>query len=372
MGSGFVVNRDVLEAAVSKIITVCERPGGDGKNTLPHFFHIRLDGYGSSIKLSAGNSMRNIEVLVTEVSAHEPFCIGVFGNYFHKILRAMPSCDLTISISDACYMHNGISTLKFQYLPSDQFPSMMDRPKHDWWEINYKEFFSKVKRVLYCIDTSGSGKDNFTKGVHISPEFFVSTDRMRMSLVRSTIPKKFDKILVPAESFTALAALFTTDDAKGYVYIDDKAMSFSQGTTYACIRLLNYDMPNYYSVLPKGFYNSCVGAKLDFLMALKRAIIVSSTGLTKVSHTPTLLAFSEGKIHLSLENQGFSITENIPVTYAGPNMSIRIDLVFLYQAVKNIHGDNFRLEIRGELAPMVITDMEEEHINVIVPRIPKP
>jgi DNA polymerase III sliding clamp (beta) subunit (PCNA family) len=99
---------------------------------------------------------------------------------------------------------------------------------------------------------------------------------------------------------------------------------------------------------------------------------VSSTGQTRVSHIPTLLAFSTGKIHLSLDNRGFSITENIPVTYAGPNMSILIDLVFLYQAIKNTRGDNIRLEIRGEAAPMVITDMEEEHINVIVPRIPQP
>jgi len=367
MDIGFVVKKDVLEKAVSKIIALCERPAKEGKSALPHFFHIRVDGYGSSVKLSAGNSMRNVEVLITDVSAHEPFCFGVFGDYFNKILKAMPDCDLTFSLKDACYMHNGSSTLKFQYLSADQFPSGSAKPEHEWWEVDYRELFSRINRVSYCIDKAGLINLNYVKGVHISPEYFLCTDNKRMSFIPNGIIPYKNNVIVPAESFKALSALFDTEEPKGFIYTEGNYMAFSQGKTYASARLMNYDAPAFTRAIPAGPCNTCEGSRLDFLMSLKRAIIVARRGDTKTMHNPANLVFTDGKVHLSLDVEGFGITEDIAISYKGPHLYVMLDLVFLFQAIKRIACDTIRFELRGDSTPIVVTDTKGEHRNVVMP-----
>ena len=363
----FTAGRDVLEKAVSRIISVCERATAEGKNLLPYFFHIRVDGYGSALKLSAGNAVRNIEILIPDVSEHEAFCFGVYGSYFHNILKALPSGDLTFTLRDVCYMHNGASTLKFQILGANQFPAVGIRTDHDWWEVNYRELFSRLKRLVYCVDTQGLINKNYVKAIHISPENFTCTDNRRMSLISNGIIPYNGRILLPAESVSSFSSLFDANSPTGFVYIDGHAMSFSQGNIHASTRLLGYDAPNFESVIPKGPCVVCEADRDAILMAAKRAVIVAKKGLGKESLQPISLTLSTNKMHMNLENQGFGITENIDVKYLGPDLTVHLDLVLLFQAIKNIAGDIIKIEMRGDNAQIIITDHIGDHRNVIMP-----
>lgn len=365
----FTVSRDVLEKAVSRIITVCERSSAEGKNTLPYFFHIRVDGYGSALKLSAGNAVRNIEILISEVSEHTPFCFGVYGSYFHNILKALPSGELTFSLKDVCYMHNGKSTLKFQILGADQFPAEACREEHDWWEISYRELFTRLKKVIYCIDAQGFINKNYVKSVHISPGMFVCTDNKRLSAMPNGLIPHSECCLLPAESVVAFSSLFDAEASSGFVYINGAMMSFSQGGVHASTRLLGYDAPRVETVIPKGSCSSCEAHRSTILMAIRRAIIVAQKGSPKEKQYVTSLVLSENKIFMSLENKGFGITENIEAKYSGPHLTVNINLVYLYQAIKHISGDIINIELRGDNTPIIVTDSKGEHKNVIMPII---
>jgi DNA polymerase-3 subunit beta len=365
----FTVERDELEKAVSRIITVCERTSVEGRNTLPYFFHIRIDGYGEALKLSAGNAIRNIEILLPKVSKHEPFCFGVFGSYFHNILKALPGGDLTFTLRDVCFMHNGSSTLKFQILPSDQFPAEDIREDHVWWEIDYKELFSKLKKITYCIDSQGVINKSYVKSVHVSPQYFLCTDNRRLSMVPNEMIPYGDNFLIPAESVQSFSSLFDSSSSRGFVYTDGCKLHFSQGHTHASTRLLSYDAPSFDRAIPKGACTSCDVDKNVILMSTKRALVVAKKGQSKDKLQPVSLAFSANKLRMFLENNGFGITENMDIIYSGPDMEVHMDLTLLYQAIKNITEDVIRIEMRGDSTPFVITDSNREHINVIMPVI---
>lgn len=362
----FTVKKEVLEKTVSKIITVCERPS-EGPNSLPYFFHIRIDGYGTALKLSAGNAVRNIEVLIGEVSEHTPFCFGVYGRYFHNILKALPDGDLTFTLRDVCYMHNGSSTLKFQILGAGQFPSERSLVEHEWWEVDYRELFSRLKKIVYAVDTKGFINKNYIKGVNISADYLLCTDNKRMSIMPNGIIPLEHRVIVSAESINAFASVFNSESTKGFVFIDGNTMSFSQGHIHAVTRLMEYDAPVFESVIPKGPCTKCELSRQPFMMAIKRAIIVSQKGAAKEETKPVTLEFSSNKIKLFLENQGFGISENLDVEYLGPDLAVNIDLILLYQAVKNIEGDRLRIEIRGDKVPFIVTDVAGSHLNIIMP-----
>jgi len=365
----FTVGRDVLEKAVSRIITVCERSSVEGRNTLPYFFHIRIDGYGEALKLSAGNAIRNIEILLPEVSKHEPFCFGVFGSYFHNILKALPSGDLTFTLRDVCFMHNGSSTLKFQILPPDQFPAEDLREDHVWWEVDYKEMFSRLKKITYCTDSQGVINKSYVKSVHVSPQYFLCTDNRRLSMTPNEMIPYGGNFLIPVESVHSFLSLFDSTATRGFVFTDGYKMHFSQGHVHASTRLLSYDAPNFDRAIPKGSCTTCEVDKMTILMSAKRALVVAKKGQSKDKLQPVSLAFSTNKLRMFLENQGFGITENLDITYLGPDMEVHMDLTLLYQAIKSITDDVIKIEMRGDTTPFVITDNNREHINVIMPVI---
>jgi DNA polymerase III sliding clamp (beta) subunit (PCNA family) len=367
MDISFTLERDALEKAVSKIITVCERASSEGSNSLPYFFHIRIDGYGEALKLSAGNAVRSIEVLLSDVSRHEPFCFGVNGSYFHGILKALPSGKLTFDVKDACYMHNGASTLKFQMLSASDFPSEDERGVHEWWETDYGELFSRLKKVIYCVDFHGLSGKSYVKAVHVSPQNFLCTDNRRLSLVPNGIIPYEGSFLLPAESVQSFSSLFDASSPKGFVYVDGFRMHFSQGSVHASTRLLCYDAPDFEKAIPKGAALVCSTDREPLLMSLKRAIVVARKGQSKDRLQPVCLAFSTNRLRLFLENQGFAISDNLDIAYSGPDMELHLDLGLLHQALKNIAGEVVKMEIRGENTPIVLADSERSHINVIMP-----
>lgn len=369
MDISFTVGKDELEKAVSRIITVCERSSGEGKNSLPYFFHIRIDGYGEALKLSAGNAVRSIEILLPGVSKHEPFCFGVYGSYFHNILKALPSCDLTFSLRDVCFMHNGTSTLKFQILAADQFPAEDPRSEHVWWEVDYKELFSRLKKITYCVDSQGVINKSYVKSVHVSPQYFLCTDNRRLSMIPNEMIPYEESFLIPAESVQSFSSLFDASSSRGFVFTDGYKMHFSQGHIHATTRLLNYDAPSFERAIPKGTCVSCTMDKAAIAMSTKRALVVAKKGQVRDKLQPVSLAFSSNKVRIFLENNGFGITENLDISYSGPDMEVHMDLTLLYQAIKNITEDVIKIEIRGDNTPFVITDNEREHINVIMPVI---
>lgn len=367
MDISFTAGRDALEKAVSRIITVCERSSVEGRNTLPYFFHIRIDGYGEALKLSAGNALRRIEILLPEVSKHEPFCFGVYGSYFHNILKALPSGDLTFTLRDVCFMHNGSSTLKFQILPPDQFPAEDADTDHPWWEVDYRELFSRLKKITYCTDSQGLINKSYVKAVHVSPQYFLCTDNKRLSMTTNEMIPYGDSFLIPSESVHSFSSLFDSASSRGFIFTDGFKMYFSQGNTHASTRLLTYDAPNFDRAIPKGSCTSCSIGKEDLLMSTKRALVVAKKGQGKDKLQPVSLAFSTNKLRMFLENQGFGITENLDISYMGPDMTVNMDLTLLYQAIKSITDDVIKIEMRGDTKPFIITDNNREHLNVIMP-----
>lgn len=363
----FVIERDVLADAVSRIIAVCERPSAEGKNTLPHLFHIRIDGYGKALKLSAGNSIRSVEILLTEVTHHDPFCFGITGDYFNQLLKAMPSCKLSFSLRDMCYMHNGSSTLKFAILGPESFPSATPRGDHSWQEVDYKELFSRFKKISYCVYKQDLIDKNYVKCICMFEDSFICTDHKRMSVIPNGIVKCEIPALIPSESIQAFSSLFAGSEAKAFVHVGEKFLALSQDKVYASTRLSVWDAPNLSRVIPGGGYSLCEADRGTMLLAIKRAIIVSQRG--KGSQTEADLIFSDGKVHLSLDNQGISIAENITVKYDGPYLNICLTLAYLYQAIKSVADETLFIELRGDTVPIVITDREGRHKNIIVPRI---
>jgi DNA polymerase-3 subunit beta len=360
----FSIEREELLSIVEKVIITCRRKmSSSGSTELPHFFYIRIDGYGDRIRFAAYNSMRRIEIMTSKVSPHEPFSVGVSASLLYSILKELPQGALNIDVSNEFRISNHTSSFSLDILLGEYFPSVEDNQDIQWRPVDYAKIFHAISKVRYCTGDSNNSKP-YSRAVCLSKGFFMCTDGFRMSLFpnQDVYPEK--DICLLAESCTALSTVFRDTDGGGYVYCDDSTIYLSKGGIFLALRLMATQPPNFVSVIPRGPCTSCIIPKDKFKDALSRNMIIAKEGETLLIVN---LAIRQGGLVSTSGKGRYTSKEVLPVTYEGADLSIKANLRYILEAVKNISEDEVVLEIRGEQLPIVLTDKKGEHRNVIMP-----
>lgn len=361
------VSRVLLLDAVDKIIATCERPSATkGHKVLPHFFYIKLNGYGDKLRLSAHNMFRQIEVLISEVTAHEPFCLGVTGASFSELIKNISDDLLTFRYESGFTVKTQKSWYSLATLSGDRFPDIELVTQKDWQEVDYEELFDVFGRIVYC-SANGDADRTFTKAVSVTDTHFYCTDGNRLSVYPNKIIKCDRPFLLPIESIKSYSNLFRDKDCSGFISVDKCKIYFSKKNVYATSSLYTGAIPDYKSVAPEGVYARVSVLKGPLLRALKRLAIFSKA-LSKRS-LPVSIVFSKNELCLNLDNPDFQsqAKEVIECLYDGPTTKLSANIGYIYQAVKSIKEDPAILELRGSHYSIVITDEKGEHKNVIIP-----
>lgn len=356
-------SKDQLLEAVGKLVSVCERAGSG----LPHFFHIRFDGMGKEVSLSASNMSRRAKVLLKATNTHNPFCIGVPGLQLYSLLQSIADKDIKFEITDhlTIKLKNGASyTLPILF--SDSFPSQDEPNNAEWVEVDLDSMFGAMGHVLYCSDKESERA--YAKAVNFIKEGFFCTNGFRLSFIPYTGFSLKSPIMIPKEGMEAFINLFRGESGKGFLIIDDNKIHFSRGGTYAATNLYAGSVPNIWSVIPQGAFSAVRLKKAELLPVLKRMLTFSKFVVKTI---PALeLTFNpDGNMYMdfkSLEHKN-SAKESLKCEYSGPVTSIACNLSYVHDAVKSVRSDDVIVEVRGEGFPMLITDEKGVHKNVIVP-----
>lgn len=359
----FVIERDTLLSIVEKVVITCRKKMTSSSNDLPHFFYIRIDGYGDRVRFAAYNSLRRIELMTSDVSIHDPFIVGVSASLLYSILKELPSGALTIDVRRGFKLSNSTSSFNLDTLAGEFFPAVEDNQDIQWRPVDYAKIFHAISKVRYCSGDSNNSKP-YSRAICVSKGFFMCTDGFRMSLYPNPDMYPEKDICLPVESSAALSTVFRDIEGAGYVFCDDSTLYLSKGGVFMTMRLMATQPPNFVSVIPKGPSTSCVIPREAFKDALSRNMIIAKDGESLL--IVNLAIRQEGLVATSGRG-AYSSKEVLPVTYEGADLSIKANLRYILEAVKNIQEDEVVLEIRGEQLPIVLTDKNGEHRNVIMP-----
>jgi len=361
-----VVSRALLLDAVEKIIATCERPTSKGQRAVPHFFYIKINGYGDKIRLSANNMFRQIEVMLGDVSPHETFCVGVSGVNFFSLLKGISEDQIAIGYESGLTLKTVRSWYSLATLSKDRFPERELIIQKEWQEVNYEDFFDALSRITYCTADVDAARP-FTKAVVVTNTHFYCTDGFRLSLFPNRLIRCGRPFLLPIESVKSYTNLFKEKGEQGFVSVDEYKIHFSKRNVYATSTLGSGDIPDHRSVTPDGVAMKVLLTKVPMLKALKRLALFSKALSKRV--LPVEIVFSKNEVYLSLDNHDFQnqAREEVECTYDGPTTKISANIKHLYQALKSIKEDSAIIELRGSHYRLVITDEKGEHKNVINP-----
>lgn len=343
--------------AISRVIS--------SKNTLPILDCFLLELNGTTLTLTAADTETR---LVTSIELNEAEGSGKFAVDAKNLLdplKELPEQPLTFEINNEnletfIYFHNG----KYNFIGQngDDYP----QPKKMGEDgislsISPQILYSGINRSIFA-----SADDELRpvmNGVFfdITPEdlTFVASDGHKLVRSRTKAvsgPEKASFIL-PKKPANLLRAILPKES-------ENVELTFDQNNAY--IKMSNYTMtcrfiegryPNYNSVIPTNNTNKVVLDRLNFLNALKRVSVFSSSSSNLIR-----LQLSESNIVVSAQDIDFSTAaeETIPCEYKGSPMSIGFKSSFLIDILGNIPSSEISLELSDPSRAGLILPLENE------------
>lgn len=369
----FTIDHEKLLAALTRLVTVCDRSALDGKGAvLPCFKYFKFEGYESSFNICAASPTRRAEHLLVHEEDFSGECSETFGlpaGYFYEVVKSFPRGPLSIKVaSDQCSLRADGCNFTLQAYPADLFPSPEARGQKDWIRFDCQALYRDLLRISYCANTDDVSNVTYSKAICVAPEYLATTSRYRMSVVpNAALPCEGDPYMVPADSLTCMLPILK--EAKlGLVFQDEDqfCLSFDQ-KFYVRLNLFAGAFPNFLTHIPSG---PCILAVVDrdgLINASKRLILAERDRLTGEPSFAQFYFSSEGLTLIS-STRGNSSTEILPAIYEETMVSrVALNMFYVVQATKHIRGKNVLFELRGAQHPVIITDEERRHKNVVIP-----
>ena len=384
-----VAKKDLLKI-VARMQGVAER-----KSTMPVLANVLLavDGLGpaASMRLAATDLYLSLLGRVT-ADVGKPGSVAVSAKDLFERVKMMPDGPVVIATQD-----NATTTLKasgsarrytLRGMPGDDFPPLPQPAEGSpTLALDVEVLSELIQKTHFSISTDETR-------AHLNSALFewegdtvrmVTTDGHRLSKVdvKVTGRQASATMLIPLKAIHELRRLCDEMMAEGpttgadgekkkpeLLITQSGSSAFFQGAgmTFS-VKLVDAQFPPYSQVIPQSSDKVVRAPRGAFADALKAVSVAASerTGGVKLSLT-------KGSMRITSESpesgDGF---DEIPVEYAGPNMSIGFNAKYFLDVLASVTDDEVEISLSGELDPAVLrpagasTRSDRQFLAVVMP-----
>jgi DNA polymerase-3 subunit beta len=380
-----VAKKDLLKI-VARMQGVVER-----KSTMPVLANVLLAADGTTgLRLAATDLYLSLLGRIP-ADVSKPGSVAVSAKDLFERVKMMPDGPVVISSQD-----NATTTLKAQGsarrytlrgMPGDDFPPLPQPAEGSPTLALAVEVLAElIQKTHFSISTDETR-------AHLNSALFewdgdivrmVTTDGHRLSKVDVKVAGRQASatMLIPLKAIQELRRICDemaaegSSDGKGegkapeLLITQSGSSAFFQGAgmTFS-VKLVDAQFPPYAQVIPQATDKIVRAPRIAFADALKAMSIAASerTGGVKLS-------LSKGSMRITSESpesgDGF---DELPVEYAGPNMSIGFNAKYFLDVLAAVGDDEVAMGVSGELDPAVVrpaggtTTSDRQFLAVIMP-----
>jgi DNA polymerase III subunit beta len=376
-----VAKKDLLKI-VARMQGVAER-----KSTMPVLANVLLAVDGpNALRLAATDLYLSLLGRVNaEVS--KPGSVAVSAKDLFERVRMMPDGPIVIATQD-----NATTTLKaagsarrytLRGMPGDDFPPLPQPAEGSpTLALDVDVLSELIQKTHFSISTDETR-------AHLNSALFewegdtvrmVTTDGHRLSKVDVKVDGRQASatMLIPLKAIHELRRLCDEMLAEGggekgkpellITQSGSSAFFHGAGMTFS-VKLVDAQFPPYSQVIPQSSDKVVRAPRTAFADALKAVSVAASerTGGVKLSLT-------KGSMRITSESpesgDGF---DEIPVEYAGPNMSIGFNAKYFLDVLASVTDEEVAISLSGELDPAVLrpagatTTSDRQFLAVVMP-----
>lgn len=347
-----------LQVAVRAIAT---------KSTLPILTGILLETKDNYLRCLATDLEIAVEVKINNLQIIKPGAVVVSGKTFVEIIRHLPQTTVDVELDENSKMLQITSqhaSYQIPTLPVEEFPALPELAENEAIEVNGDSLKEAIRQTIYA--TLADDPRPFLSSIlwEISPNQLrmVATDVNRIAV--KDLPVKGGSqgtALVPVRSLREMAAIFGGFEDEGLqIYFNEKLIFVvGKGITFSS-RLIEAQFPRYEQVIPKDYLGSFVVNRSEFIQALERTSLVSTSVKIQVQEPNLIMTSKE-------PDRGRSY-EEVKIDFSGKELEIGFNARFLLDFLKATGAERITGKYVQEQKPVLLQgEGEDGYMYVVAP-----
>lgn len=360
--------RDKLLSAFQTVAAVAP-----SRSPKPILQNIKFEATADAVILMATDLEVGIRYEATGIEVQTPGSAILPVDKFGLILRESTSDTIEIEVNERGITVKGDrSEFHLSAIDAADFPPIATFEGEQSFEISARLFKELVRRTLFATDSEISRYALGGVLFEIGKEQIVAvgTDGRRLAKMEGPINTADDftppegVTIIPGKAMQLMERIISDADSEIKIAIRGNSVlvKTERATIYA--QLLEGRFPNWRDVFPK--YDSPV--RLDMVAGSLHAAVRQAAIVTSEESRGVVFNFTSGKLVLS--GQAAEVGQSrieLPITYEGDDISIKLDPNFVGDFLKVLGGDrSFALELKdGDNAVLCSTD--DGYSYVIMP-----
>ncbi|OIJ09469.1 DNA polymerase III subunit beta [Anaerobacillus arseniciselenatis] len=312
----------------------------------------------NEISIRGTNETTSVELSAKDITeTNEEVSFVAPAKIFLDMLRKLPSGDVEIVVEDGrLAIKVGKSSYGISTLAVDEYPKPVRYAEGKIFQVEAPTFADALSSTIHACSLTENRP--ILTGVHIVSNgkylTLIATDSSRLMITAVPVLKEteeFKNVVIPKSSVKELTALLL-DEKEVELSISDNQLSLKAEGVLFTTRLLEGSFPDVTQSIPVKNESEIVVHREELLKALERMKIALGkngkiiTTQVKEGTIPTL------NIKCKTEITNFS--EELFVEQTGSEISIKLHVYYLIDALQSMTSKNVRLQFAGEMKPVTI------------------
>ena len=323
--------------------------------TLPILSNILMEAQQGQLKLTATDLDIGISCVVP-VDVKEPGTITIPAKRFGDIIKELPDDSVSIETkkNNLIIIETKSCQFKIMGLPYEDFPKLPEFKEGG--VIKLEQATLKEMLALTSFAVSLDETRYILNGIlfKINPTSltFVATDGKRLAVIEKTVKHNTEKdlrMIVPLKTIQELNRNLQ-EEGELSMLLGNNQVLFDLGGAVIISRLIEGEFPDYQQVVPPASENKINVGREQFLLAVRRAALLSTPDYQAVK-----LEVFKNKLVVSKSTPDIGESrEEVTMEYQGKELAIGFNPTYLIDVLKNLQEEKIEFELTDTEKPGVI------------------
>jgi DNA polymerase-3 subunit beta len=365
------------EALVDRLVILAR--GVSSRGTLPVLSGVLLQAQDGRVEMYSTDLEISMKAAVA-AQVEQPGAVVVPARLFSDVVRNLPVEEVVVELGHGDDMDGrvvvtgGTARFELNAWAASDFPQTSTFDLSQSFAVARGPFLETLGKV----GRAASRDDNrpILTGVLVSIDGsmlrMVATDSYRLAVKQTALeggPEAEVQAIVPVKALNEVGRLAGSIDSENIaLVVGENQALFGLGDLVIATRLIEGQFPNYRQLLPDSFEHVVTLDREPFLGVVRRV------GLLAQKNAPLRLKFSPAGPDADGTESPSLLTvravtqdigqaqESLPVEYAGEELEIGFNHLFLIDGVESVEGDKVALQLITPLRPGLLsagTDAED-------------
>ncbi len=346
----FKIEKSVFLTAIQTVQNVITN-----KAALPILSNILLEIQQDKLRLTATDLDIGISCVIP-VDTQEAGAITIPAKRFGDIIKELPADSISINTkkNNQVTINTDSCEFKIMGLAKEEFPKLPEFQNKEAIKLDQATLKEMLVLTAFAVsfDEARYVLNGILFKINKNNLTLVATDGKRLAIIEKKLNQSVDKdiqIIVPVKTIHELNRNLQEEGELSVILGNNQAL-FDLGQVIIISRLIEGEFPDYRQVIPPVSENKMGVNREQFLLAVKRAALLSTPDYQAVK-----LEVFKNKLVVSKSTPDVGESrEEIPIEYKGKELAIGFNPGYLIDVLKNLRGDSLELELSDSDKPGVI------------------